>query len=231
MAASTESGLRHGGKPQGNHADSFHGLDVSGQACTKLVSPIGGAIRRRTPVRELPCARPAPCPVVLSSHKQVGQHEKNANQCDSSRKSCAWPWSMAKNCTTSISRRRLANARKPTYIKGKITRIEPSLEAAFVDYGAERHGFLPLKEISSEYFVKDGATAAASRTSKTSSTKARSIVVQVDKEERGNKGAALTTFVSLAGRFIVLETQQGSLRRRVAAHHRRRIAMRPRAAH
>ena len=93
--------------------------------------------------------------------------------------------------------------RKANVYKGRITRIEPSLEAAFIDYGTQRHGFLPLKEISSEYFIRqldDGERVQIKNVLK----EGQEIVVQVEKEERGNKGAALTTFVSLAGRFLVL---------------------------
>ncbi|MBT8087135.1 MAG: Rne/Rng family ribonuclease [Gammaproteobacteria bacterium] len=98
--------------------------------------------------------------------------------------------------------------KKANIYKGKITRIEPSLEAAFVDYGSDRHGFLPLKEISSEYFVKD-TKGDGKPNIKEVLREGQDIVVQVDKEERGNKGAALTTFVSLAGRFIVLKPNKG----------------------
>ncbi len=98
--------------------------------------------------------------------------------------------------------------KKANIYKGKITRIEPSLEAAFVDYGADRHGFLPLKEISSEYFVKENKSGGKPNI-KDVLNEGQDIVVQVDKEERGNKGAALTTFVSLAGRFIVLKPNKG----------------------
>jgi len=98
--------------------------------------------------------------------------------------------------------------KKANIYKGKITRIEPSLEAAFVDYGADRHGFLPLKEISSEYFVKENKSGGKPSI-KDVLNEGQDIVVQVDKEERGNKGAALTTFVSLAGRFIVLKPNKG----------------------
>ena len=97
--------------------------------------------------------------------------------------------------------------KKANIYKGKITRIEPSLEAAFVDYGSDRHGFLPLKEISSEYFVKE--SGGGKPNIKDVLREGQDIVVQVDKEERGNKGAALTTFVSLAGRFIVLKPNKG----------------------
>ena len=94
--------------------------------------------------------------------------------------------------------------KKANIYKGKITRIEPSLEAAFVDYGADRHGFLPLKEISSEYFIKDIEPGSKPNIREVLK-EGQDIVVQIDKEERGSKGAALTTYVSLAGRFIVLK--------------------------
>jgi ribonuclease E len=111
--------------------------------------------------------------------------------------------------------------KKANIYKGKITRIEPSLEAAFVDYGADRHGFLPLKEISSEYFVKQVDSGKPSI--KEVLKEGQDIVVQIDKEERGNKGAALTTFVSLAGRFIVLKpnkSRSGGVSRRIVGSDR-----------
>ena len=107
--------------------------------------------------------------------------------------------------------------RKANIYKGKITRVEPSLDAAFVSYGADRHGFLPLKEISKEYFVKE--PQSGSRINIRDVLKeGQDIVVQVEKEERGNKGAALTTFISLAGRFIVLmpnNPRAGGVSRRI----------------
>lgn len=92
--------------------------------------------------------------------------------------------------------------KKSNIYKGRITRLEPSLEAAFVDYGGERHGFLPLKEISRDYFQAgvDHNKAGIRELLK----EGQEVVVQVDKDERGNKGAALTTFISLAGRYMVL---------------------------
>jgi ribonuclease E len=92
--------------------------------------------------------------------------------------------------------------KKSNIYKGRITRLEPSLEAAFVDYGAERHGFLPLKEISRDYFQAgvDHNKAGVRELLR----EGQEVVVQVDKDERGNKGAALTTFISLAGRYMVL---------------------------
>ncbi|MEM9689223.1 MAG: Rne/Rng family ribonuclease [Pseudomonadota bacterium] len=112
--------------------------------------------------------------------------------------------------------------KKANIYKGKITRIEPSLEAAFVDYGAERHGFLPLKEISSEYFVRD-PKGGGKPNIRDVLKEGQDIVVQIDKEERGNKGAALTTFVSLAGRFIVLKpnkSRSGGVSRRIVGGDR-----------
>ncbi|HET9396562.1 MAG TPA: S1 RNA-binding domain-containing protein, partial [Nitrospiraceae bacterium] len=83
--------------------------------------------------------------------------------------------------------------KKANIYKGRISRIEPSLEACFVDYGAERHGFLPLKEISKDYFrQKDSGRS----TMRELLSEGQEVIVQVEKEERGNKGAALTTFIS-----------------------------------
>jgi ribonuclease E len=112
--------------------------------------------------------------------------------------------------------------RKANIYKGRITRIEPSLEAAFIDYGAQRHGFLPLKEISSEYFVRE-STPGERVQIKEVLKEGQEIVVQVEKEERGTKGAALTTFVSLAGRFIVLMPNNpgaGGVSRRITGEDR-----------
>ncbi len=116
-----------------------------------------------------------------------------------------------------------SNERKKSNIyKGKITRIEPSLEAAFVDYGADRHGFLPLKEISSEYFIKNIKPEVRPNI-RDVIKEGQEIVIQIDKEERGKKGAALTTFVSLAGRFIVLKPNKfnsGGISRRITGEER-----------
>ena len=112
--------------------------------------------------------------------------------------------------------------RKSNIYKGRITRLEPSLEAAFVDYGAARHGFLPLKEISREYFVREPAEGERVNI-KDVLKENQDIVVQVEKEERGNKGAALTTYVSLAGRFIVLmpnNPRAGGVSRRITGEGR-----------
>jgi ribonuclease E len=107
--------------------------------------------------------------------------------------------------------------RKSNIYKGKITRVEPSLEACFVDYGAERHGFLPLKEISREYLNGEG------RGIREQIREGAELIVQVEKEERGTKGAALTTYVSLAGRYLVLmpnNPRAGGISRRVEGEDR-----------
>ena len=108
--------------------------------------------------------------------------------------------------------------KKANIYKGLITRVEPSLEAAFVDYGAERHGFLPLKEIARAYLDPE-AVKPGSRVNIKEALKERTeVVVQIDKEERGNKGAALTTFISLAGRYLVLmpnNPRAGGVSRRI----------------
>lgn len=112
--------------------------------------------------------------------------------------------------------------RKANIYKGRITRIEPSLEAAFIDYGAARHGFLPLKEISNEYFVREPGPGERVQI-RDVLKEGQEIVVQVEKEERGNKGAALTTYVSLAGRFLVLMPNNpgaGGVSRRITGEDR-----------
>ncbi len=113
-------------------------------------------------------------------------------------------------------------SKKSNIYKGRITRIEPSLEAAFVDYGAERHGFLPLKEISRIYFKKD-VDLSGRINIKEVLNEGQDIVVQIGKEERGNKGAALTTFISLAGRYLVLmpnNPRAGGVSRRIEGEDR-----------
>ncbi len=116
---------------------------------------------------------------------------------------------------------RTREQKKASIYKAKITRVEPSLEAAFVDFGAERHGFLPLKEISRTYFKRKSDSARSPIQDLIS--EGQEILVQVDKEERGNKGAALTTFVSLAGRYIVLmpnNPRAGGISRRIEGEDR-----------
>ncbi len=112
--------------------------------------------------------------------------------------------------------------KKSNIYKAKITRIEPSLEAAFVDYGADRHGFLPMKEIAREYFPK-GYTFQGRPNIKEVLHEGQEVIVQIDKEERGQKGAALTTFISLAGSYLVLmpnNPRAGGISRRIEGDER-----------
>ncbi|WP_210401661.1 ribonuclease E [Lacimicrobium sp. SS2-24] len=112
--------------------------------------------------------------------------------------------------------------KKSNIYKGKITRVEPSLEAAFVDYGAERHGFLPLKEIARTYFPK-GYNFEGRPQIKDAIKEGQEVIVQIDKEERGQKGAALTTFISLAGSYLVLmpnNPRAGGISRRIEGDER-----------
>ena len=113
--------------------------------------------------------------------------------------------------------------KKANIYKGKITRIEPSLEAAFVDYGAERHGFLPLKDIAPSNFRVPPEKLEGRVHIKDVLREGQELVVQVDKEERGTKGAALTTFISLAGRYLVLmpnNPRAGGVSRRIEGEER-----------
>jgi ribonuclease E len=113
--------------------------------------------------------------------------------------------------------------KKANIYKGRITRIEPSLEAAFVNFGADRHGFLPLKEISKEYFSKQPSEINGRINIKDVINEGIEVIVQVDKEERGNKGAALTTMISLAGRYLVLmpnNPRAGGISRRIEGDDR-----------
>ncbi|HSW32383.1 MAG TPA: ribonuclease E/G, partial [Steroidobacteraceae bacterium] len=114
--------------------------------------------------------------------------------------------------------------RKSNIYKGVITRVEQSLEACFVDYGEERHGFLPFKEISRSYF-RPGVDVGRARINE-AVREGDELIVQVEKEERGNKGAALTTFVSLAGRYLVLmpnNPRGGGVSRRIEGEDRQEL--------
>ncbi|MEG2631105.1 MAG: ribonuclease E/G, partial [Comamonas sp.] len=111
--------------------------------------------------------------------------------------------------------------RKGNIYKAVVTRVEPSLEACFVDYGEDRHGFLPFKEISRQYFA-EGVPASQARINDVI-REGQEMLVQVEKEERGNKGAALTTFISLAGRYVVLmpnNPRGGGVSRRIEGEDR-----------
>lgn len=112
---------------------------------------------------------------------------------------------------------------KANVYKAKVTRVEPSLEAAFVDFGADRHGFLPLKEIAHEYFRSSAPDGDGKTKIKDVLKEGTELIVQVDKEERGTKGAALTTFISLAGRYMVLmpnNPRAGGISRRIEGDDR-----------
>ena len=114
--------------------------------------------------------------------------------------------------------------RKSNIYKGVVTRVEPSLESCFVDYGEERHGFLPFKEISRSYFRQGVDVGRASI--KEAIAEGQELIVQVEKEERGNKGAALTTFISLAGRYLVLmpnNPRGGGVSRRIEGEDRQEL--------
>jgi ribonuclease E len=114
--------------------------------------------------------------------------------------------------------------KKANVYKGRITRVEQSLEACFVDYGAERHGFLPLKEVSKEYFKTQPSGGRFNI--RELLEEGQELIVQVEKEERGNKGAALTTFISLAGRFLVLmpnNARAGGVSRRIEGEDREQL--------
>lgn len=113
--------------------------------------------------------------------------------------------------------------KKASIYKGKITRVEPSLEAAFVDFGSERHGFLPLKEIAREYFYRSPPGGQGRMKIKDVVKEGTEVIVQVEKEERGSKGAALSTFISLAGRYMVLmpnNPKAGGISRRIEGEER-----------
>ena len=115
--------------------------------------------------------------------------------------------------------------RKGNIYKGVVTRVEPSLEAAFVDYGAVRHGFLPFKEVSRSYFANPQADPAKVRIQQ-ALKEGQEVLVQVDKDERGNKGAALTTFIGLAGRYLVLmpnNPRGGGVSRRIEGEDRNEL--------
>jgi len=116
--------------------------------------------------------------------------------------------------------------KKSNIYKGRVSRVEPSLEAAFIEYGGDRHGFLPLKEISVQYFSDEGRRAPSRASIRDALREGQEILVQVDKEERGGKGAALTTFISLAGRYLVLmpnSPDAGGVSRRIEGEERQNL--------
>jgi ribonuclease E len=113
--------------------------------------------------------------------------------------------------------------KKANVYKGRITRVEPSLEACFVDFGSERHGFLPLKEICPDVYQPSAKKTDGKVAIRDAVKEGQEIIVQVEKEERGNKGAALTTYISLAGRYLVLmptNPKAGGVSRRISGEDR-----------
>src|SRR5450432_3500355 len=115
--------------------------------------------------------------------------------------------------------------RKSNIYKAVVTRVEPSLEACFVEYGTERHGFLPFKEISRQYFRERDADPGKARI-QDQIKEGQELIVQVDKDERGSKGAALTTYISLAGRYLVLmpnNPRGGGVSRRIEGEDRNEL--------
>lgn len=119
--------------------------------------------------------------------------------------------------------RRGKSQTKASIFKGRVTRVEPSLEAAFVDFGGNRHGFLPMKEVAREYFHQDSNYEHGRPNIKDVLRPGQELIVQVEKEERGTKGAALTTFISLAGRYLVLmpnNPRAGGISRRIEGEER-----------
>jgi ribonuclease E len=113
--------------------------------------------------------------------------------------------------------------KKANIYKGRVTRVEPSLEAAFIDFGADKHGFLPLKEVAREYFSNPAALESGRLNIRDALRPGQELIVQVDKEERGTKGAALTTFIGLAGCYLVLmpnNPRAGGISRRIEGDER-----------
>lgn len=116
--------------------------------------------------------------------------------------------------------------KKSNVYKARVTRVEPSLEACFVDFGSERHGFLPLKEISPNCYGPSASKGNGKVTIKQAVREGQELIVQVEKEERGNKGAALTTYISLAGRYLVLmptNPKAGGVSRRISGDDREQL--------
>ncbi|MFO1257369.1 MAG: Rne/Rng family ribonuclease [Gammaproteobacteria bacterium] len=125
-------------------------------------------------------------------------------------------------CDLDIERRGRAQKKANIY-KGRVSRVEPSLEAAFVDYGSDRHGFLPIKEIAPQYFSQDANSDRGRPKIRDALKPGQEVIVQVDKEERGTKGAALTTYIGLAGCYLVLmpnNPRAGGISRRIEGDDR-----------
>ena len=116
--------------------------------------------------------------------------------------------------------------KKANVYKGRITRVEPSLEACFVEFGSERHGFLPFKEICRECYHPSARKVEGRLSIRDAVKEGQEMIIQVEKEERGNKGAALTTYISLAGRYLVLmptNPKAGGVSRRISGEERQEL--------
>ncbi len=151
-------------------------------------------------------------------------HETYAVQCIASRRASRCDCGRAKKLIDLDIETAGKEQRKSNIYKGVITRIEPSLEACFVDYGCERHGFLPFKEIARSYYA-DGSEGGRVRPGE-ALREGQELIVQVEKDERGNKGAALTTYISLAGRYLVLmpnNPRGGGVSRRIEGDERQEL--------
>ncbi len=145
--------------------------------------------------------QPLCCAASRTHTKKETHHEADAHQCHAARRTAPCHRGRQKLLDYEIEIEG-REQRKGNIYKAVVTRVEPSLEACFVDYGEDRHGFLPFKEISRQYFA-EGVSPSQARINDVI-REGQELLVQVEKEERGNKGAALTTFVSLAGRYVVL---------------------------
>ena len=151
------------------------------------------------------------------------------------RRNSGWRSSTARSWSTSTSSPQARSNARATSTRPSITRVEPSLEACFVDYGAERHGFLPFKEIARQFLKGRGRSGDGDDDDGDGGGRGRiqdqlregmELIVQVDKDERGNKGAALTTYISLAGRYLVLmpnNPRGGGVSRRVEGEERNEL--------
>src|SRR6185437_12090204 len=161
-----------------------------------------------------PAAAPPACPRPLRRGKPMKRMLFNATQAEELRVAIVDGQKLIDLDIESAAKEQ----RKSNIYKAVITRVEPSLEACFVDYGTERHGFLPFKEIAPQYVDNGGRGRAVDHL-----REGQELIVQVDKDERGNKGAALTTYISLAGRYLVLmpnNPRGGGVSRRVEGEER-----------
>lgn len=186
-----------------------------GKNNTSERDPTGDAI---TPAAGLAYAKIAASPTIKFEHRLMKRMLINATQIEEMRVALVDGQKLYDLDIESLGHEQ----KKANIYKGVITRVEPSLEAAFVNYGAQRHGFLPLKEISKEYFT-DGHAYSSRTDLSTALPEGTEVIVQIEKEERGSKGAALTTYISLAGSYLVLmpnNPRAGGISRRIEGEER-----------